>query len=475
MRYLLLFIPLFLYSSDFDCPNTEGKYWKQGDYVQETFYGSATPLTSYDSCSQKRRYDYYQDNPNTCNVHCYDTKIYTYYELDIPSCPDGQTFDNVTELCTLPDPECTDNELLNSENVCVPFEDLLGDNFPTSDSNSETGVRNLPTTQEGCVPGQMLEHSLGVMQVLGWDSASQTCKTMMYKCNPGYMMNLETKKCVVPPDNTNFDDNICPNDNWGRRWTHDFCGDCSGTVGVWLPPLGHEESGMECNKAYVEYACVSDYRLKKYVEISCGMPPPNEDQETLDESSFNDSDLKNDINVSNLPNIDTQAHSLRTVEELTKVNENLKSLQASLGTDLKNINETLKTNGTSINGIKDNTAITSANTAATAANTFDTAQKLGEGLFGDDPTPSEGYSTGEEDFGEYQDTITNSFSITQESDALGLSSQSYSLPTFSFSILGSTFVIFEPSMMNGLPIAEIRSLILFVFALLGFLTVIRTI
>ena len=82
---------------------------------------------------------------------------------------------------------------------------------------------------------------------------------------------------------------------------------------------------------------------------------------------------------------------------------------------------------------------------------------------------------GSENFGTYQTTITNQLGVTQQSNILGLSNQSYQLQTYSFSLLGHTFIIFEPSMLNSIPIGDIRNIFLMIAAIGGFITVFRTV
>ena len=293
-------------------------------------------------------------------------KLYGTYEGTPPDCPSNQLWSDEEGGCVNAPPlECTENELLNENNECVPFDSLMPDDFPNDlDSNGQTSTGTVPTTEQGCKDLERYSSSLGMVEVLGWDYQSQTCKVVAFKCNQGRVLDANTNKCIIPPDNANLGGgDICPNDNWARRWTHDFCGDCVGGVGVWLPPLGHEESGMQCNKAYIEYQCVKDYRIKKYMEVSCGDPIPNENETNhIDMNNLNPSQTV-DQNISNLPAIDPTNANLAVVENLRAIESAIKdNLSPKIDTvnqnlvntndKLSNISNQIGDSNSKLNGIK---------------------------------------------------------------------------------------------------------------------------
>ena len=72
-------------------------------------------------------------------------------------------------------------------------------------------------------------------------------------------------------------------------------------------------------------------------------------------------------------------------------------------------------------------------------------------------------------------TVIDNFDVTESRDIFNLHSASKEIPTKSFVLMGKTFTMLSPDMFSGLPIDDIRNLIMFIFALMGFITVIRTI
>jgi len=263
-------------------------------------------------------------------------------------CPDDLVYDD-NGLCVSPlPPECTDDEYLDDNNQCQPLVVPDPENFPTTDdnassgsgasssssgggSNGSTSVTNLPTTQDNCIPGTTFTSSMGVYQIIGWDNATNKCKTAIFRCNSGYVYDESTKSCKLPPDEidttndgSNTADAACPGGKFAQRWTYNFCDQCRGDFGVWLPPVGLEGYGLECNRKYIEYDCIKDYRIKKFVEVSCGNVPPPEDPVTheIDMDELTDSDVK-DTNVSNLPAIDPTKANTELNSRLDLINDSI--------------------------------------------------------------------------------------------------------------------------------------------------------
>ncbi len=66
--------------------------------------------------------------------------------------------------------------------------------------------------------------------------------------------------------------------------------------------------------------------------------------------------------------------------------------------------------------------------------------------------------------------------LTYNTNLFGLSSLGSSgLTTITFNFRGNSMTMFEPSMLNGFPMVEIRALFLFFFAIAGFITTFRTV
>ena len=75
----------------------------------------------------------------------------------------------------------------------------------------------------------------------------------------------------------------------------------------------------------------------------------------------------------------------------------------------------------------------------------------------------------------YATTVTNSFDGFVQNNIFSFSNQVQDIPTVSFDLLGQTFVLFDSSFLSSLPISDIKNLFIFIFALMGFLSVVRTV
>lgn len=153
-----------------------------------------------------------------------------------------------------------------------------------------------------------------------------------------------------------------------------------------------------------------------------------------------------------------------------KTNSNLSLMNDSLSA----INDSIKKSSSSVDSKLDNL---STNMAATTTNTKLINDKLQEGLFGDDPFAGKDLTDdGSSTFGDLRTQASDSFSLLNYDNIFGFAhSTGVTLPTYSVNLHGSTITIFTPSMLDGFPIAEMRSLIMFIFALLGFITIFRTV
>lgn len=244
-------------------------------------------------------------------------------------------------------PPCNpETELLNENNECILKSSLISSDF--ADLNSTLGsikFGDVVLSQENCIAGTIENYSIGSVQLLGWDYDTNKCKYVSFSCNDGLSYSTDLKLCEIPPDNISFGDNICENDNWAKRTYLDYCGKCDGLY-IFTPPIGHEE--LECNKAYYEYACVKDYRINKYVEVSCGEIETTNVTE-LNISSISDTEFE-DINISNLDAIDPTEASLSNVEALEGIED---AISKNLSPLIKSTNNKLDVTNGKLDGITD--------------------------------------------------------------------------------------------------------------------------
>ncbi|MFT7002818.1 MAG: hypothetical protein ACJAWW_000151 [Sulfurimonas sp.] len=207
----------------------------------------------------------------------------------------------------------------------------------------------------------------------------------------------------------------------------------------------------------------------------------------LNTSNKHLSDLKDKVDLIdeslekiNETNADLLASSKDIKTNLDSTNETLtKSLskQTLMNENLNDINTALKTANTyakSTNSIalKNNTALNKV-----VSNTKAINDNLTNALYGGNPFDGKDLTDdGSSTFGDLQNQVSDSFSMTTEYNLFGLENISASsLQTYSVTMYGQTATFFKPSMLDDLPIDEIRALILFFSALAGFATIIRTV
>lgn len=83
------------------------------------------------------------------------------------------------------------------------------------------------------------------------------------------------------------------------------------------------------------------------------------------------------------------------------------------------------------------------------------------------------FNDGSGAFSSFDTTLRGSFSSFVYNDPLGLSTigSGQDVPTYSFNLLGQTFTLFDQNLFNNLPLALIKSILLFVAAVSGFIVV----
>lgn len=252
------------------------------------------------------------------------------------SCPSGQ-FPDAQGICAAPAITCADNEIFDANtSSCVPF--AIPSTFP-SDANASHGTLSngvLPVAKSACNSASSpdMATSLGAYHVVGWDSTTSTCKAMAFKCNNGFVYDSANKTCIAPPvslskSNTK-QDNACRGKFVQRlSGTLNFCNQCNFSLGYWRPPLGYDNYNLQCDHSYVEYACNTDYRIKKFIEVSCGDPlPKDKTTKQLDLSKLK-SNVK-DTNVSSVSTSNSSSNQIETINQLKNVNSSILATNKSL-------------------------------------------------------------------------------------------------------------------------------------------------
>lgn len=113
-----------------------------------------------------------------------------------------------------------------------------------------------------------------------------------------------------------------------------------------------------------------------------------------------------------------------------------------------------------LNDIKNNTN-RSADSLGKIANAFSNVSFSGD------------LTDGSEKFGDFDHDIKGSFGGFVYSDPLGIALGSgQSIPTYSFSLMGQTYILFDQNLLNSMPTEVIRNILLFVAAVSGLIVVI---
>lgn len=198
-------------------------------------------------------------------------------------------------------------------------------------------------------------------------------------------------------------------------------------------------------------------------------------------------DLKNKADNHNNKLDDLKAINNNILSSNKELKSNLDNMQSQndrlffnsnlMNSTLSTINQSILSSNSYDRSIRDGVVNMNSELDRITQNTQDIEDKLEDGLFSDvNPFDGEEYLDGSETFNELETEVSNNFDITNENNIFGLANISGGgLGTYSASFHGTTVIFFEPSMLNGFPIDEIRALFLFIFAILGFVQTFRSV
>jgi len=196
--------------------------------------------------------------------------------------------------------------------------------------------------------------------------------------------------------------------------------------------------------------------------------PESPDNNSTTNDPLLDATNETNKNLNDILDSSNKIHS--SLEDISNKSDSLVSNTDSMKSSLSTISNDLKTSNNKLSSIDSKlSAIDSSIKSQTDV--------ISDGLFSDeDPFADVELTDGSDKFGEFQNTVSSNFGILNNGDIFGLASiPASSLPTYQVVLYNRTITIFEPSMMNGLPLAEIRALLMFFAALLGFIVVFKTI
>ncbi len=233
------------------------------DNVVNVFDDGAT--TSLEQCQafQTDLENNYNVNGNLYCYGCPGTGSTTLFQKDIVACPSGTT-----------------STTISNASVCQePF--VSPDGFPDLNASGTPKLRLDDTPPADCIAGKSVHSSIAYAEYVGFDSVLDKCKIMTFFCNSGLTWNNDLRKCVAPADELTFEiddsspltaDTIsselasaCSSGRWAKSWTYDYC-----SQSLCYIALDLQDYNLQCNNKYIEYDCTSDYRIKKFMQVSCG-------------------------------------------------------------------------------------------------------------------------------------------------------------------------------------------------------------
>ncbi len=386
------------------------------------------------------------------------------------TCPAGQIVSG-GECVTPPAPTCGESQYLDDNNTC---QDLgIPTNFPkegTKDSGGDGGIAGIHSRDSDgsdCNPGEEFNSDIAYAQTLGYNPDTGKCFDASYFCNSGLTWDINNKTCIIPPDTKNFNPdkneispdlaNTCTSGQWAKAGYVDFCSNDLCYIGADLASYN-----LSCGNKYLKYQCTSDYRIIKFMQVSCG--EPNKADYDKSNSTLPPSQDNPDV----VPDTSTDSTNSNMATAISNQTNDLKRSLDAVNNSVKKTNDALNTLHSDLTDT--NTKLDKVS-ASVDANT----KTLHDGLYSDtNPFDGVEFTDGSDKFGEFEATAKDSFGVLKFTNIFGLANANgLTLHTYGFTLYGYHAVIFSPDMMNNFPIAEMRSLIVFLFAVLGFVQTFR--
>ena len=201
----------------------------------------------------------------TCYVAPYDND----------SCPTPSVLDTSGAKPKCITPACPSGQFLDANSTCQDLS--IPSDFPSDKGHQSIREDGNNFTPSSCVPGKVFKSGIAYAKVIGWNSEKNVCEIATLFCDSGFTFDSVTNTCVAPSDTKTFDPNkdeisqaladACTSGKWAKKWTLDYCNQPTCYIG-----LNEQNYNLHCGNMYFEYDCTSDYRLRKYVQVSCGEP-----------------------------------------------------------------------------------------------------------------------------------------------------------------------------------------------------------
>ena len=442
----ILYSLLFIYSSLFAI--TTGDCIQVGDTVDYRTLGSkqqditettTTDLTSYIGKLKINGlgYIYVFSSDKKSYGNYWNNHYYTYGSLSSCSpagaCDEGQVDINGT---------CQD--------ISLPS------NFPTSENKGIPSIREDDTVEADCIPGKEFHSGIAYAKIIGWNSAKNKCEIGAFFCNSGLTWDNISMSCKIPDSEAQLnpsDDDIsqaladsCKSGKWAKKWTYDYC-----NQPLCYIPLDAQNYNLSCGNKYLEYDCTSDYRIKKFVQVSCG---------DVAKEDYNNTSLSIGGDTST-PNIvpDTTQNQATTDSVVSAINSQSSKLTSSL------------------DGLKDGLDTISQKSDLTNNKLDSISNQLSN--LNDKLSPLKKVDDLSNDSSIIADLMNNSindgFNTYLNRDYTGglATSQCGSIGTYSINFHGSTITILSQNTINELPMSIFKTMIIFAFVFSGVIIAFR--
>ncbi len=385
----------------------------------------------------------------------------------VTSCPEGQ-IPNENGVCS--SPECPDGQILDENGTCVSIS--FPPDFPTTAQKGVPSIRESSISEPDCVPGTVYYTGIAYSQIIGWNSSTQKCVVGAFFCNSGLTWNNVTRTCEIPGDTINFapDDNgslsnahtvspelasACVSGRWAKSWTYDYCA----TPAPCYIALDVQDYNLQCGRKYIEYDCTSDYRVKKFLQVSCG---------NVAKADYNTTDMQvtptNDV-VPDTSNSSAESNNTNSV--LSQINSQTNVLKNSLdglATSVSDISSKQDTTNNKLDSIDGK-----LNGISSQLNDLnDKAQILSDtkDLADDSSSINDMLSN----------AMDNGFNTYLNKDYTGglASGSCRSIPTFSLNFHGTNITIMSQDLLNQWPMDIFRTMVIFMFVFSGVIIAFRS-
>ena len=283
---------------------------------------------------------------NTCFSPPYDK-----HNCTAPSVLD--TSSGVAKCIT---PACPSGQFLDANSTCQDLS--IPSDFPSDKGHQSIREDGDNFSPSSCVPGKVFKSGIAYAKVIGWNSEKKVCEIATLFCDSGFTFDSVTNACVAPSDIKTFDPNkdeisqaladACTSGKWAKKWTLDYCNQPTCYIA-----LTEQNYNLHCGNMYYEYDCTSDYRLKKYVQASCGLPA-DKDKQNVDLSIGSDtsSGSTGDGNATSgsgngsknyIPDLNTSTSNLDVVSAINSASSGLSNSISALDSHVLNASSKLGT------------------------------------------------------------------------------------------------------------------------------------